>query len=142
MLNKERIFSIWLHSFWSEVFLIFEDGASGIIQWIKLQIPPFWDRLNRNLTFYMNLVSKCSAMYKKPSAGFLDNCCAPEVMTLSRLKAKIGNKLIWKEGRKKSHTFTLKKIYLWLVIPEIINELLGWGNPFMIHHIIWCWIIN
>lgn len=109
MLNKERIFSIWLHSFWSEVFLIFEDGASGIIQWIKLQIPPFWDRLNRNLTFYMNLVSKCSAMYKKLSAGFLDNCCAPEVVTPPRLKAKIGNKLIWKEGRKKKSHFHLKE---------------------------------
>lgn len=141
MLNKERIFSIWLHSFWSEVFLIFEDGASGIIQWIKLQIPPFWDRLNRNLTFYMNLVSKCSAMYKKLSAGFLVVVHQKWWLFQGSKPKLVINSFEKREG-KKSHTFTLKKIYLWLVIPEIINELLGWGNPFMIHHIIWCWIIN
>lgn len=141
MLNKERIFSIWLHSFWSEVFLIFEDGASGIIQWIKLQIPPFWDRLNRNLTFYMNLVSKCSAMYKKLSAGFLV-VVHQKWWLFQGTKPKLVINSFEKREGKKSHTFTLKKIYLWLVIPEIINELLGWGNPFMIHHIIWCWIIN
>jgi len=141
VLNKERIFSIWLHSFWSEVFLIFEDGASGIIQWIKLQIPPFWDRLNRNLTFYMNLVSKCSAMYKKLSAGFLVVVHQKWWLFQGSKPKLVINSFEKREG-KKSHTFTLKKIYLWLVIPEIINELLGWGNPFMIHHIIWCWIIN
>lgn len=141
MLNKDRIFSIWLHSFWSEVFLIFEDGASGIIQWIKLQIPPFWDRLNRNLTFYMNLVSKCSAMYKKLSAGFLVVVHQKWWLFQGSKPKLVINSFEKREG-KKSHTFTLKKIYLWLVIPEIINELLGWGNPFMIHHIIWCWIIN
>lgn len=141
MLNKERIFSIWLHSFWSEVFLIFEDGASGIIQWIKLQIRPFWDRLNRNLTFYMNLVSKCSAMYKKLSAGFLVVVHQKWWLFQGSKPKLVINSFEKREG-KKSHTFTLKKIYLWLVIPEIINELLGWGNPFMIHHIIWCWIIN
>lgn len=141
MLNKERIFSIWLHSFWSEVFLIFEDGASGIIQWINLQIPPFWDRLNRNLTFYMNLVSKCSAMYKKLSAGFLVVVHQKWWLFQGSKPKLVINSFEKREG-KKSHTFTLKKIYLWLVIPEIINELLGWGNPFMIHHIIWCWIIN
>lgn len=141
MLNKDRIFSIWLHSFWSEVFLIFEDGASGIIQWIKLQIRPFWDRLNRNLTFYMNLVSKCSAMYKKLSAGFLVVVHQKWWLFQGSKPKLVINSFEKREG-KKSHTFTLKKIYLWLVIPEIINELLGWGNPFMIHHIIWCWIIN